>query len=66
MLGISFSWGQFTSGGGASESEGVPFLVPWMSVFIICAIAFTASMLMTIVPARSASRVAVAEALRYE
>ena len=33
---------------------------------MICGIAFAASMIMTWFPAQSASRVAVAEALRYE
>ena len=66
VLGLSFSWVLFTSGAVGTESEGAPFIVPWMSVLIVCTIAFSASMLMTIIPARSASRVAVAEALRYE
>jgi putative ABC transport system permease protein len=66
LLGLSFSWVLFTSGAIGTESEGAPFLVPWVSVVGISAIAFGASILMTVVPARSASRVAAAEALRYE
>jgi putative ABC transport system permease protein len=40
--------------------------VPWLNLAIICGIAFVASMFMTFLPARSAARVPVAEALRYE
>jgi len=40
--------------------------VPWLDLAVISGIAFLSSMLMTFLPARSASRVPVAEALRYE
>lgn len=66
VLGLSLSWVLFTSGEISESSEGAPFVVPWLSLAVISAIAFSASMLMTLIPARSASRVAVAEALRYE
>lgn len=66
VLGLSLSWVLFTSGEISESSEGVGFIVPWLNLAVICAIAFGASMLMTLLPARSASRVAVAEALRYE
>ena len=48
--------------------SGAPinFRVPWLHVAIITGVAYGASALMTLIPARSASRVAVAEALRYE
>jgi ABC-type antimicrobial peptide transport system permease subunit len=53
------------------ENIGVPgveidFQVPWVHVLVIAGIAYLASALMTLIPARSASRVPVAEALRYE
>lgn len=66
-LGLSLAWVLFTNGAVGNEgSSDVPFVVPWGRIGIVCAIAFAASMLMTYLPARSASHVAVAEALRYE
>ena len=66
VLGVSLSWVLFTSGGIGEASEGGDFIVPWLQLIVICGIAFGASMIMTWFPAQSASRVAVAEALRYE
>ncbi len=64
--GLTFSWVIFTSGTVGQASEGADFGIPWLAVFIVCGIALAASVLMTLIPARSASTVAVAEALRYE
>ena len=44
----------------------IDFQVPWVRLAVILVIAYGASALMTLLPARAASRVAVAEALRYE
>lgn len=66
LLGVSLAWVLFTSGGIGDASEGGEFIVPWLQLIVICGIAFGASMIMTWFPAQSASRVAVAEALRYE
>jgi len=66
VLGVSLSWVLFTSGGFGEASEGGAFIVPWLQLIVICGIAFGASMIMTWFPAQSASRVAVADALRYE
>ncbi|OAI40808.1 hypothetical protein AYO38_05155 [bacterium SCGC AG-212-C10] len=65
-LGLSLAWVLFTSGDIGTEAEGATFIVPWLNLAIICGVAFGASLLMTFLPARAASRVAVAEALRYE
>lgn len=65
-LGLSLAWVLFITGEFGEETKGVGFVVPWLNLGIICAIAFVASMFMTFLPARSASRVPVAEALRYE
>ncbi len=65
-LGLSLAWVLFVSGEFGEESKGAGFIVPWLNLAIICGIAFVASMLMTFLPARGASRVPVAEALRYE
>ncbi len=65
-LGLSLAWVLFVSGDIGEEAKGAPFIVPWLNLAVICGIAFGASMLMTFLPARGASRVPVAEALRYE
>jgi len=65
-LGLSLAWVLFTSGGISDSTQGLPFAVPWLEIGIVSAIAFAASMLMTYLPARAASRVPIADALRYE
>lgn len=65
-LGLSLAWLLFTSGEVGEEAKGAGFVVPWLNILIITGIAFAASMLMTFLPARQASKVPVAEALRYE
>lgn len=65
-LGLSLAWVLFISGDIGEEAKGASFIVPWLNLGIICGVAFFASMLMTFLPARGASRVPVAEALRYE
>lgn len=66
ILGLALAWTLFATGDIGEEAEGVDFVVPWVQVLTISGIAFGASLLMTFLPARNASRVAVAEALRYE
>ena len=66
VLGLVLAWLLFTTGEIGEEAEGFDFVVPWAQVGIMAGIAFTASLLMTFLPARAASRVPVAEALRYE
>lgn len=66
VLGLSLAWVLFVTGEFGEETKGVGFIVPWLNLAIICGIAFVASMVMTFLPARSASRIPVAEALRYE
>jgi ABC-type antimicrobial peptide transport system permease subunit len=65
-LAVSLSYVLFTSGGIDEASAGAGFTVPWLQLTVISAIAFFASLAMTVLPARQASRVAIAEALRYE
>ena len=64
-LGRALSWILFSddefTGGGSSQ-----FVVPWLLVGIIPAIAFAMALLMTWVPGRQAARIAPAEALPYE
>jgi ABC-type antimicrobial peptide transport system permease subunit len=65
ILGITFSWSVISSGG-IPGTEGAGFIVPWRYLIVISVIAFSASLIMTYFPARQASKVEVAEALRYE
>ncbi|MCH7740586.1 MAG: FtsX-like permease family protein [Chloroflexi bacterium] len=48
------------------EIEGLKFNVPWINVIAIVAIAWAFAMITTYWPARQASRIYPAEALRYE
>ena len=64
-LGLSLAWVLYVSDD-FGDTNGMPFAVPWLNLGIICGIAFVVSMFMTFLPARAASRVPVAEALRYE
>lgn len=53
----------------SSEAFGnmhMAFIVPWWQLIIIAAFAYGTSFLMTVIPSRQASGVAIAEALRYE
>jgi ABC-type antimicrobial peptide transport system permease subunit len=65
-LGLSLAWVLFASGDIGEEAKGADFIVPWLNLGIICGVAFVASMVMTFLPARAASHVPIAEALRYE
>ena len=65
ILGSALSYNLLTSPEFTDGTE-LNFQVPWLRLVIIVGIAYIASALMTLIPARSASRVAVAEALRYE
>lgn len=49
----------------AEDGLSFEFRFPWVRLLIIVTIAYAASALMTIIPARSASKIPVAEALRY-
>jgi putative ABC transport system permease protein len=52
--------------GGQFGGSGIEFTIPWVEVIAIAVVAFTFSLAMTWLPSRSAARVPVAEALRYE
>jgi putative ABC transport system permease protein len=65
VLGLSLAWVLFNSEEFAGV-ENVDFSVPWGIVFAILAVTIVAALLMTVVPARQASKLAPAEALRYE
>ena len=48
------------------DVPGLEFTVPWMQIGVVVAIAYGFSLLTTFLPARQASRIYPAEALRYE
>ena len=65
VLGIALSYNLLTSDAFTAGTD-IDFSVPWARLAVVVGIAYVASALMTLLPARAASRVAVAEALRYE
>ena len=48
------------------EESDIKLVVPWAQVLLIVVVAYVLSLLTTYLPARSAGRIAPAEALRYE
>ncbi len=67
LLGTALSYNLLSSpeliGEGGTE---IDFGLPWARLLVIVVIAYGASSLMTLIPARKASSVPVAEAMRYE
>jgi len=64
VLGIILSYNLFHTEDFAPT--GVNFVVPWTIVLAIIVVTIVAALLMTLMPARQASRLSPAEALRYE
>ena len=65
-LGIVLAWQAYND---IKQDEGIDtirFAIPWIQIGIILAVTYAASLLATFLPARQASRVYPAEALRYE
>ncbi len=50
----------------AGSNQGLAFDIPWLSILAVVGITVTAALITTYVPARQASQVHPAEALRYE
>ena len=65
ILGSALSYNLLTSPE-FTEGAELSVSIPWVRLALIVGIAYVASALMTLWPARSASHVSVAEALRYE
>ncbi len=63
-LGSLISWNLINDIG--KEFEGLSFSIPWLTVAVIVAAAYVFSFVTTFWPARQASRIYPAEALRYE
>ena len=64
-LGLAVSY-NLAGKSGVHRGTDIDFQVPWVRLAVVLTVAYGASALMTLLPARAASRVAVAEALRYE
>jgi putative ABC transport system permease protein len=64
ILGLALSRALFMTEDFAPS--GTDFLIPWEIVIVILIVTIVAALLMTIIPARQASKLAPAEALRYE
>jgi putative ABC transport system permease protein len=61
VLGLLLSYRLWEWGGFAKNA---PFVVPWVEILLLIAIAFVITLAATMPPSRSASRLAPAEALR--
>ena len=65
-LGIVLGWQAFND---IKDEEGLDtlrFVIPWAQIAVILAVTYAFSLLATFLPARQASRISPAEALRYE
>jgi putative ABC transport system permease protein len=69
-IGLGVALGAALSGGVidsfSEDIAGIRYVVPWRTLGIVVVLAYAASLLTTYLPARQASRVYPAEALRYE
>ncbi len=65
VLGLALARNLLT-GSQIAEAGDISFAVPWNTVGIVLALAVVASLITTWLPARQASRIVPAEALRYE
>ena len=63
-LGALISWSFLDDISGSNQ--GLAFNIPWMSILVVVGITVVAALITTYVPARQASKVFPAEALRYE
>ena len=65
-LGLLLSYNAVNSIRAEAGIEGISFSVPWLQLGFILALTYGFSLLTTFIPARQASRIYPAEALRYE
>jgi putative ABC transport system permease protein len=65
-LALLLSYNLVMGGGFGDSTQFDRFVVPWGYVAFFVVAALVAAALMTWIPARQASRVPIAEALRYE
>lgn len=66
VLGLILAWELMTSDSFTDGGTGTGFIVPWLEISVTLVTAIVAALLMAWLPARQASQVLPAEALRYE
>jgi ABC-type antimicrobial peptide transport system permease subunit len=66
LLGLLLSWNLVNDPATTGGMGTVEFQVPWATVLVTVGVAIVAALVMSWFPARQASRIAPAEALRYE
>ena len=64
VLGAVVTWSFLDNVG--DQAEGLEFAIPWLNVSIVVAITIIAALVTTYLPARQASKIYPAEALRFE
>ncbi len=65
-LGLLLSYNAVSSIRAEAGIDGITFSVPWLQLGLILTLTYAFSLLTTFIPARQASRIYPAEALRYE
>jgi len=66
VLGLILAFNVITDSSNEATVDNLRFTVPWLNLLVIFAAVYVASLLATFAPARRASRVYPAEALRYQ
>ena len=66
VLGLILSYNAISDIRAEEAEENLKWVVPWFQIIVIVAVTYVFSLLATYLPARQASRIYPAEALRYE
>ncbi|HEU0164220.1 MAG TPA: FtsX-like permease family protein, partial [Thermomicrobiales bacterium] len=66
IFGLALSYNLMTSDDFTNGADAPSFIIPWPTMIVVLVASVVAALLMAWVPARQASRVVPAEALRYE
>ena len=66
VLGLVLSYNAISDIRAEEAEENLKWVVPWLQIGVIVAVTYVFSLLATYLPARQASRIYPAEALRYE
>ncbi len=66
VLGLTLGYQAINDIRAEGADENIRFAVPWIQIVVIVSLTYVLSLLATFLPARQASRIYPAEALRYE
>ena len=66
ILGVILGYQAITDIRSEEADENIRFVVPWLQIVVVISLTYLFSFLATYLPARQASRIYPAEALRYE